>query len=51
MHSSSPLSGIIFYGQQYNNLPDNVVMGMQRVQTLEQANTKARGPLHSGWGS
>ena len=32
-----PTQGAVFNGQQYDYLPENVVMGMQRVQTLEQA--------------
>lgn len=37
-----PPQGITFDGHRYNNLPDHIVMGMQRVQALEQAGPSAR---------
>lgn len=38
-----PSQRIMFNGQQYNNLPENLIMGMERVQTLEQASARVRG--------
>ena len=38
-----PSSGITFNGQQYDNLPDHIVMGIQQTQTLEQRSVRARG--------
>lgn len=41
-----PPSGTTFHEQQYNNLPDNIVMGIQRTQTLEQESARARCSVH-----
>ena len=39
----TPPQGVTFHGQKYNNFPDNIIAGIQRVQTLEQINARARG--------
>jgi len=46
-----PTQGAVFDGRQYDYLPENVVMGMQRVQTLEQASVRARGSMHGRRGN
>lgn len=46
-----PPSGITFHEQQYNNLPDNIVMGIQRTQTLEQESIRARRSVRGRRGS
>ena len=46
-----PSQRITFHGQQYDNLPEHVIMGMQRVQALEQASVRARGSLHCNPGN
>lgn len=38
-----PSQGTTFQGQQYANLPDNVVAGTQSVQVLDQMSTRAVG--------
>jgi len=38
-----PSSGITFNGQQYDNLPGHIVMGIRRTQTLERRSVRARG--------
>ena len=39
--------GVTFHNQQYSNLPNHIVAGIQRVQTLEQASMRARGSSHN----
>jgi hypothetical protein len=46
-----PSQGIIFNGQQYNNLPEDIVLAMQGVQNLEQASTRTRGSSSRGQGN
>ena len=43
-----PPQGIIFQGQQYNNLPDHIVAGLQRIMTQEQAIGRAGGSSQVG---
>ena len=38
-----PSQRVLFNGQQYNNLPQDIVMAMERVQALEQASARTRG--------
>ena len=46
-----PPQGITFQGQQYNNLPDHIVAGLQRVMTQEQAIGGAGGSSHQNQGN
>ena len=39
-----PTSQIVtFYGQQFHNLPENLIRGVERVQALEQESARTRG--------
>ena len=38
-----PSQRVVFHGQQYSNLLENIHIGIERVQTLKQASARGRG--------